>query len=180
MPKAPVASKAGAGPGREPKGPAPGYVSGPSRTKTTVDPGNRMRLRPATALLALGVLLTPHVLAAQENDPLEKKAARWMALLEGEHFDSAAAQVSPVAQSSMGPEQLAMIWPQILERFGKLEKTAPLNRMEANGYTVVQLLGTFAKGQQTIRIAFDKDGLVAGFVVLDPRGGGPARRPGSP
>jgi hypothetical protein len=70
----------------------------------------------------------------------------------------------------MGTEQLAMIWPQILERFGTLQKTAPINRLEQGGYVVVQLLGTFAKGPQTIRVAFDKDGLVAGFFVVGPPG----------
>lgn len=125
-------------------------------------------------LLALGMALTPQMVAAQENDGLEKKAAEWLAFLQAGQFDSAAVRVSPVARGSMGAEQLAMIWPQILERFGELEKTAPLNRTEQGGYVVIQLLGTFAKGAQTIRLAFDKDGLVAGFFVQDPPGGGPA------
>ena len=57
-----------------------------------------------------------------------------------------------------------------------MEKTAPLNRIEQNGYTVVQLLGTFSKGARTVQVAFDKSGLVVGFYVLEPpSGGGPPR-----
>ncbi len=136
-----------------------------------------MRMSPVPILLALGVAIAPQALAAQANDGLENKAAQWIGFLQAEHFDSAAVQVSPVAQGSMGTEQLAMIWPQILEHFGNLEKTAPLNRTERGGYTVIQLLGTFAKGAQTISIAFDKDSLVAGFSVLAPQEGGLASHP---
>ena len=138
-----------------------------------------MRLRSGVTLLALGMALAPGVAAAQESDGLEKKAAEWLALLKTERFDSAAARVSPVARSSMSSEQLAMIWPQIVDHFGTLDKTSPINRLEQNGYVVIQLLGTFSKGPQTIRVAFDKDGLVAGFFVVGPPGDTrPAPRPG--
>jgi hypothetical protein len=128
-----------------------------------------MTARPASVLLTLAIAISPHTLAGQENGGLERKATEWLGYLQAEHFDSAAALVSPVARSSMGEEQLAMIWPRILEHFGELEKTAPLNRLVQGGYTVVQLLGTFANGTQTIGVVFDKDSLVAGFVV-DPPG----------
>jgi hypothetical protein len=139
-----------------------------------------MTMRSGLALLALALLVAPRALAAQDQDGLEKKAAAWIGYLQAEQYDSAAARVSPVAEASMGREQLAMIWPQIVARFGALEETAPLDRVEQGGYVLVQLLGTFARGEHTIRIAFDKDGLVAGFFVLDPPGASPAERPRGP
>ena len=50
---------------------------------------------------------------------------------------------------------------------------APVNRIEQGGYVVVLLLGSFSKGARTIHVAFDKDGLVAGFVVVGPPTGPP-------
>lgn len=122
----------------------------------------------SSLILAVGLVLAAGPVAAQEKRSLEEVATEWIALLKAGKFEGAAARVAPVARSSMGSEQLALIWPQIVERFGELEKTAPINRLEQNGYTVIQLLGTFAKGPQTVRIAFDKDGLVAGFFVVGP------------
>jgi hypothetical protein len=119
-------------------------------------------------LLACGLGLSPAPGASQDKDELEKKAEEWIALLRTGQFDSAAARVAPVARTSMGPTQLAMIWPQIRERFGELEKVTPINRLEQGGYVVIQLLGSFAKGAQTIRVAFDRDALVAGFFVVGP------------
>ena len=127
-----------------------------------------MKSAAAVLLIACGLLLPPAPGATQEKDELEKKAEAWIALLRTGQFDSAAAHVAPVARSSMGATQLAMIWPQIRERFGELEKVTPINRLEQGGYVVIQLLGSFAKGAQTIRVAFDKDALVAGFFVVGP------------
>lgn len=124
------------------------------------------------AFLGLAAALPCRPVAAQQDKDLESVAMEWLDLLKAEQFDSAAARVATIMQDNMGGPQLAMIWPQILEKFGDLEKTAPINRIQQGDYTVVQLLGTFAKGPHTIRVAFDNDGFVTGFFVLEPPAAG--------
>jgi Protein of unknown function (DUF3887) len=124
--------------------------------------------------LALALLL-PCGLAAQEKPSLETRAVEWLGLLRTEKFDSAAAVMAPVSKESFGAEQMRQIWPQILERYGALTKVTPSNRMQLNGFEVVQLLGYFEKGVQNVRVSFDAEGRVAGFFIVGPGGGEPSR-----
>jgi Protein of unknown function (DUF3887) len=119
-------------------------------------------------------LILPCCLAAQEKPDLESRATEWLGLLRAEKFDSAASVMAPAAKEHIDAGQLRQIWPQILERYGALTRVTPSNRLQQNGFEVVQLLGYFKKGVQNIRVSFDAEGRVAGFFIAAGSGEAPA------
>ncbi|RMH14510.1 MAG: DUF3887 domain-containing protein [Gemmatimonadetes bacterium] len=138
----------------------------------------RLRTTGSALLGTLWLLLLPSGLSAQVPVPegevpsLEERAVAWMNLLRDEEFDRAAAQVSPAARAQMSGDQLAQLWPMILERHGELGDLEPVGRLTQGAFEIVQLQAHFDRGLRIVRVAFDADGLVAGFFVLDAPGGG--------
>jgi dienelactone hydrolase len=124
---------------------------------------NRLRVL-AVASLALLSGLAPK-LCAQDFEALAKDVAQELA---GRQFDKVEARFDATMASAMPLEKLRTAWEATAAQVGALKTVKSARSVEMQGYHVVTLACDFEKAPLNLRLAFDKDGKVAGLFLVPP------------
>jgi dienelactone hydrolase len=118
----------------------------------------------AASSLALLSGLAPQ-LCAQDFEALAKDVAQELA---GRQYDKVEAQFDATMASAMPLEKLRSVWEATAAQVGALKTVKGAKSVEMQGYHVVTLTCDFEKAPLNLRLAFDKDGKVAGFFFVPP------------
>lgn len=73
-----------------------------------------------------------------------------------------------VMKDRLSEDLLTSAWAQVSSAVGKFERLGEPTVRSLQGHTVVDVPMTFEQGEMKGRVAFDADGKIAGFFVLDP------------
>jgi len=118
----------------------------------------------AAATLALLTGLAVR-LSAQDFEALAKDVAQELA---GRQFDKVEARFDATMASALPLEKLQAVWDATSAKVGALKTVKGATSIETQGYHVVTLACDFEKAPLSVRLAFDKDGKIAGIFFVPP------------
>jgi len=118
----------------------------------------------AAATLALLLALAPQ-LCAQDFQALAKDVAQE---LVARQYDKVEARFDATMASALPLEKLQSIWDATATKVGALKTMKGATSVETQGYHVVTLACDFEKAPLNLRLAFDKDGKIAGLFLVPP------------
>ena len=126
---------------------------------------NRL-LASAAASLALLSTWTP-MLGAQDFEVLGKDVAQELAARQ---YDKVEARFDARVASALPVESLQLVWEKTLAQAGEFKAVTSVASAEQAGYQVVTVTCAFEKSPLNLRLAFDREGKIAGlfFVPVTP------------
>jgi hypothetical protein len=122
---------------------------------------NRILVLAAVSLALLSTLVPE--LGAQDFEALAKEAVQELAARQ---YDKVEARFDATMSSAMPLEKLQSFWEAMLGQVGAFKSVTGTTKAEVQGYHVVTLTCSFEKSPLNLRLAFDKEGKVAGFFVV--------------
>jgi dienelactone hydrolase len=118
----------------------------------------------ATASLALLMGMAPQ-LCAQDFEALAKEVAQELA---GRQYDKVEARFDATMASALPLEKLQTLWDSSAAQLGALKTVKGATSVEMQSFHVVTLACDFEKKPLNLRLAFDKDGKIAGLFLVPP------------
>jgi len=115
----------------------------------------------AAASLALLSTMTPR-LSAQDFEAVAREVAHELA---GRQYDKVVARFDATMTSAMPLEKLQSFWDDTLAQAGAFKAVTGVASGELQGYHVITLTCAFEKAPLNLRLAFDKDGKIAGLFL---------------
>ena len=122
---------------------------------------NRILTLAAGSLALLSTMTPP--LSAQDFAALAKDVAQELA---GRQFDKVEARFDARMASAMPSEKLQSFWDATLAQAGAFKAVTSASSAERQGYHVVTLTCAFEKAPLNLRLLFDKDGKIAGMLLV--------------
>jgi len=118
----------------------------------------------ALAAAALALLSTSSAeVRAQDFEALAKDIAQELAARQ---YDKVEARFDATMASAMPLDKLQSFWDATLGQTGPFKAVTNTVMVERQGYHVVTLTCAFEKSPLNLRLAFDKDGKIAGFFLV--------------
>ena len=102
-------------------------------------------------------------LYAQDFEALAKDVAQELAARQ---YDKVEARFDSTMASAMPLEKLQPFWDATLDKVGPFKAVTGAASTEQQGYHVVTLTCAFEKSPLNLKLAFDKDGKIAGFYLV--------------
>jgi dienelactone hydrolase len=121
----------------------------------------------------IALVLAAFAFGAQEparlEDALTAKARAFLSDLQKGDFVLAEKDFDPTMSKALGPDKLEALWTkQLPAQVGAFKTQGPARREEMQGYQIVLVTCEFEKATLDARVAFDKDGRIAGLFFVPP------------
>ncbi len=118
-------------------------------------------------------LFTSSLLAAQTpaqgEDPFTLKARALLTAMEKGDYSLATRDFDATMLKVFGPDKIEAMWmKQLPAQVGAFKQQGPARREQLQGYEIVLITCSFEKATLDARVAFDKDGKIAGLGFVPP------------
>ncbi len=123
------------------------------------------------AMMALFFVALSAVLFDDNAPALRVKAAKaFVDDLVKEDYESASRDFDKTMKEKASPDKLKTIWQQIITQLGPVKKQLATRTEKLMDYDIVFVTCEFEKAKLDIRVNYDKEGKLAGFSIVTPKG----------